>query len=394
MTRSGDAFSNEPDSKTGSGADGDETIAADRGAPRGIDPDACLDALASALRVWGRMALDLPETSAKEISELYERWARHVLLAVEPPTGATPRDSDRNWADLNRFVRRQRSEEREAVLTNLENLREAIWVFVECFSRSATADRRGDDRIRTRLESLRSAARSGDTSALREEAAAAVSAVGAALDVRAARYQTQIEQLSSHVDRLSSELMEVRRQGELDDLTGAHSRGSLDEYLTRITQLGELMGSYATMYMIDVDHFKWVNDRFGHQTGDEVLRQVVQRMGGLLRRRDDFIGRYGGDEFVVVIQVRNPEEARDNGERLLFAIHEVSVAHESETIRVSASIGASMLRAGDDPKSWLARADEAMYAAKRSGRQRVAFDTDSEDGASEGGQEVPSTVSD
>ncbi|NNL67823.1 MAG: GGDEF domain-containing protein [Myxococcales bacterium] len=386
--------SNQPDAKTGAAADGDGANGAGRGAPRGIDPDACLDALASALRVFGRTALELPDKSAKEVSELYERWARHVLLATEPPTGVATGSSDRNWADLNRFVRSHRNQEREAVLTNLENLREAIWVFVECFSRSATADRRGDERIRTRLDSLRAAARSADTNVLREEAAAAVSAVGAALDVRAARYQTQIDQLSSHIDQLSSELMEVRRQGELDSLTGAHSRGSLDEYLARITQLGELMGSHATLYLIDVDHFKWVNDRYGHQTGDEVLRQVVENMGGLLRRRDDFIGRYGGDEFVVVIQVRSPEEARDNGERLLFAVSEVSVPHEGETIRISASIGGSMLRPGDDPKSWIARADEAMYAAKRSGRQRVAFDIDAENGAPEEGQEVPSPVSD
>ena len=340
-----------------------------------MDADACLDALASALRIWGRLVFELPELSASEASALYEGWARHMLLGVDPPEGAAAAPGERNWADLARFLREHRSQEREFVLKSLEDMRAAVWVFVEAFAKSAAADRRGDAKVRTRLESLREAARSSDTGRLRKEAGEAANVVEGVINVRAARYETQIEQLYAQINHLSSELIETQRKSEFDDLTGAHSRGALDEYLLRVTQLGAVMGSHSILYLVDVDHFKWVNDRFGHQVGDEVLRQAVKRMGLILRRRDDFIGRYGGDEFAVIVQGENDEKASQNGERILRAIADVEVPHEGDTVRVNASVGAALLSPGDDPKSWIERADRALYEAKRAGRGRLVLDS-------------------
>jgi len=343
------------------------------------DIDECLDALAAALRTWGRLSLELPNHASRETAGLFEGWARHILLAEPPPEGLQSSSSSRCWADLNRFVRRQRTEERDRVLSNLEDLQEVIWLLVDSLGKAATADRRGDKRVRERLEALRTAARSDDSEKLRAEASATVNAVEGVIDVRAARYRTQIELLSCKVKQLSAELVDAQRKGTQDDLTEAHSRRSIDDYLTRVTRLGELIGSHAVLFLIDIDHFKWVNDRYGHQAGDEVLKQVVKQIRTVAGRQEDFVGRYGGDEFVIVSQTRNIENAAEHGERILMAVRDVEVPFDGDTLRVSASIGGALLLAGDDPKSWVARADAAMYEAKNSGRSRVAFASNESD---------------
>ncbi len=344
-----------------------------------LDVDECLDALAAALRTWGRLSLELPNCASRETSDLFEGWARHALLGEPPPEGLQSSKTARSWADLNRFVRRQRTEERDRVLSNLEDLHEVLWLLIDSLGKAATADRRGDGRVRERLEALRTAARSEDTGKLRAEANATAHAVEGVIDVRAARHRAQIELLSTKVEELSADLVDAQRKGAQDDLTGAYNRSAIDDYLNRVTRLGELIGSRAVLYLVDVDHFKWVNDRYGHLAGDEVLKQIVKRIRKVFGRREDFIGRYGGDEFIVVTQSRSAEEASNNGERILMAVRDVEIPFEGDTVRVSASIGGAMLVPGDDPKSWIARGDGAMYEAKRSGRCRVSFASDESD---------------
>ena len=346
-----------------------------------IDVDACLDALASALRHWGRGTIDLPNVTAGEASGLFESWARHLLLSTPPPGMESSDPSTRDWPGLDRFVREHRNEEREHVSASLQDLRQTLWVFVESFSKAVSSDRTADARVKKQLTTLREAVKADDTSQLRQQASAAANLIEGVIEVRAARYENQIERLSSRLDQLATQLIESREKGAIDALTGVYNRASFDEHLTRVAQLGAVLGSCAIVFMIDIDHFKWVNDKYGHQVGDEVLRKVARSLNRCLRRRDDFVGRYGGDEFVAIVRGRSQKEALDEGERLLFAIKEIEVPHEGETVRVSASIGAAVLEAGESTKEWLGRADRAMYEAKQAGRERVAVAADDESDA-------------
>lgn len=344
-----------------------------------VDVDQCLDALATALRAWGRMSFDLQGTLAVDVGQTFESWARHVLLNTPPPDKEEWQSQQRDWPGLGHFVREHRSEERDFVITSLDDLRGVVWIFLESFSKALAADRSADNRVLSQLSSLREAVKSNDTGALKQQASTAATLVEGVISVREARYEGQIERLSDRLDNLAAQLIATREQGELDPLTGAQNRAALDRHLTQMTHLGAVLGRCAIAFMIDIDHFKWVNDRFGHQVGDDLLRRVRRRLRQTLRRQDDFLGRYGGDEFVAIVQSRNEHEAKEVGERLAFAVREVEVEGPDGPIRVSVSVGAALLRPGDDANSWLERADRAMYQAKQDGRDRVVVETSSED---------------
>ncbi len=344
-----------------------------------VQVETCLDALASALRNWGRLAIDLPGLSASEAAGLFDAWARHVLLRTPPPGEEQTLVGARDWMGLERFVRKQRGEEHEYVVTSMDDLRQVVWVFIESFSRAVAADRVSDQRIVQQLKTLREAIKEDDTSTLRRQAAAAANLIEGVIEVRAARYAGQIERLSSRLDQLSDQLIEAREKGALDALTGIHGRAALEEHVSRVSQLGAVLGRCAILFMVDIDHFKWVNDRYGHPLGDDVLRRVARRLRVALGRRDDFLARYGGDEFVAIVRGRSHDDAVRGGERLLFAVGEVEAPSGDQVVRVSASIGAALLRQGEDAKSWIGRADRALYAAKDAGRERVVVDAEASD---------------
>jgi diguanylate cyclase (GGDEF)-like protein/PAS domain S-box-containing protein len=147
-----------------------------------------------------------------------------------------------------------------------------------------------------------------------------------------------------------------------DPLTGLPNRTALLELLT------ERAGDPRTaVIFLDLDGFKPINDRYGHAVGDEVLRQLAERLRSSVRR-DDVVARYGGDEFVVVAQVDEPDDVVYLTTRLVAGIERpFSVAEER--IDLSASVGLAQPLAGDTPVSLLSRADAAMYVAKQ-GAQR------------------------
>jgi diguanylate cyclase (GGDEF)-like protein len=127
--------------------------------------------------------------------------------------------------------------------------------------------------------------------------------------------------------------------------------------------------------MIDVDYFKLYNDTYGHQEGDECLKQIANILKNELRRPGDAVCRYGGEEFVVVLPDTPVQGAEQVGETLRLAVQRAGIAHRNSKVadRVTISIGVSTMLANSrfDPRDLVECADKALYAAKTAGRNRI-----------------------
>jgi diguanylate cyclase (GGDEF)-like protein len=125
--------------------------------------------------------------------------------------------------------------------------------------------------------------------------------------------------------------------------------------------------------MLDIDHFKAINDTFGHQAGDHVLIEIASRLRRSLRG-NDMVARWGGEEFIVLVRDCALPDAGRLAENIRAAIAEVPFGPMG---RITVSIGAAEARDNEDLQSWLSRADQALYRAKRAGRNEVVADTES-----------------
>jgi diguanylate cyclase (GGDEF)-like protein len=162
----------------------------------------------------------------------------------------------------------------------------------------------------------------------------------------------------------------LREASITDELTGLRNRRYLmsrfDEEIQRSRRDGSLLG----LLMMDLDHFKEVNDSCGHPFGDLVLTTVAKAISGMLREYD-IAARYGGEEFTVVVSVNSKQELFALAERIRQSIEQLEIQDKNACTRVTTSIGVAALEESDTSETMLKRADNALYQAKKEGRNRT-----------------------
>ncbi len=177
---------------------------------------------------------------------------------------------------------------------------------------------------------------------------------------------------SNHL-RILNELSELKSQTLTDQLTGLGNRAAVEqEFKRRISELKRYGTPFALLF-IDVDHFKDVNDTYGHDTGDTVLALVAKTLKSALRGVDT-VCRWGGEEFVALVPKVNEEVFRSVAERMRRFIEVSPLPLNGGSLALTVSVGGAMARPDDTLSSLAARADAMMYQAKRSGRNCTSLD--------------------
>lgn len=170
-------------------------------------------------------------------------------------------------------------------------------------------------------------------------------------------------------ERLNQQL---RARALSDDLTGALSRRGLRELGERMLAMQAHKANQVAVLMLDVDHFKAINDRYGHLVGDDVLRHLTRVVREHLRD-DALLARYGGEEFTVLLPIRGKGEARVVAERLRQQVARTPCPTRDGPVSITVSIGGSFHGGGTSLEHDLSRADACLYQAKQAGRNRVVF---------------------
>jgi len=167
------------------------------------------------------------------------------------------------------------------------------------------------------------------------------------------------------------QFQDVMRLTITDHLTGAYNRRFMDSKIDELIERRNRFGASASLISLDVDHFKTINDHFGHSSGDKVLVEIVKLLQARVRVLDK-ICRSGGEEFVILLTDTEEQDAYRLAEAIRRAISESNFLNQS---KVTISCGVAALTIGDSRDTWLKRADKALYQAKQSGRNRVVLES-------------------
>ena len=187
-------------------------------------------------------------------------------------------------------------------------------------------------------------------------------------------FQPAVRTIRRETAELAEANAELQRLSNVDGLTSIANRRLFDDFLAREWQRAIRREEPLTLVMIDVDHFKYYNDTYGHHTGDDCLRQVAAALQANIKRTADLVARYGGEEFAAILPDTDGAGAAKVAERLRTAVQALAMPHAASPVSdvVTVSVGAATMvpTGGISPLNLIAQADQALYQAKQGGRNR------------------------
>ena len=341
-----------------------------------IDPeleklaDNALDTLAELIRTVGTSSFDIGEGNHELFVKDCEKWASHVL------TGSREKEPDtdpgkRAWGDIRRFLRSRRQKEVAFVEDQLGEFKDVVWEMVDSLGTMASTGRTTEVVIQDSLTMLESAIQSDSIATVRSILGPTMKTISEAIQKQQERFTEQLRSMSDRMEAMKGDLLATQRQAELDALTKVFNRGAFDNRLQKSIQYANLSDRLLCLMFIDLDHFKQVNDKYGHLAGDQVLVETAKNIVRAFPRKDDFVARYGGEEFAVIVFDVMPKDATRLTFNLLRRMRKTDIEYEKRFIYVTCSIGYTYLEPSDTAETFIKRADEALYRAKERGRDRA-----------------------
>lgn len=342
-------------------------------APDEINQHQALDTLAAVIRTLGRHAPQAPELEPLRFAEKCEAWAAHLLSLTAPPGAAPVSQPRRDWEGVRRFIKEARVAEQRLVHKAVGDLRQVVTAFVQAVNRTFQEDEESDKQVLAEMEALCSQLEGTTTEELKQRAVQVAQSLASAIERRRARHNQQMEELGHQVDTLGTRLTEAERESAQDPLTQLYNRRVLDAALSEAVALRRSYGHQATLLILDVDHFKKVNDRHGHPAGDAVLKALANTLVRCFPRRSDVVTRFGGEEFAVLLSDTGQQDAGVAVRRVMDAVRGMVVRHQELELGITVSIGVAEVHPELTPTDWLELADVCLYQAKEQGRDRAVM---------------------
>lgn len=320
---------------------------------------------------WERFTQEIFGFYAKSRQELLdlERWDSEADLKAFLLTSSS--DLKKRLAPLRESFFDARRKELSMGRLRLASLRDVLWGSIDQICTLVASQQQSAGQMQALRKNLQTALEQDRLDLARKGIQDVINSL---VEMERGRTQT-LQQLQSHfqgqIVNLQSELQSAQKELQLDGLTQVYNRATFDQHLRKVNQLAFLTGEAACLIMFDIDHFKKVNDTFGHPTGDRVIQAFAKAIVQSFPRRTDFVARFGGEEFAVILQGTEEGPARELLAKCLGRVRGLRLADGQATISFTSSAGLASYTRGENPEAWLNRADRALYQAKELGRDRM-----------------------
>lgn len=315
---------------------------------------------------YNKNLLDMDQHPVRKIRETLDDFAKELMHAKDSQI-------ERTLFRFRQFFSSYRIDEYTYMLKTFDEFRNIIWDFVDQLSEDAQFEKNADEEIRQHFEQLKEAVEANSIDQLRTQSRVFIDSYVEHQTRKDQHRDQRLQNIKKNLATVKKKLSEAHSSMRVDHLTQAYNRKSFDEHIRQQKTLNQLSKQPATLIALDIDHFKKINDTYGHQTGDLVLIECVRLLKEVFTRESDFVARVGGEEFAVVLPECRYDHALVKAEQALEKIRQETYVIDDIKIKFTISIGIAELAENEDVESWVKRADQALYESKHSGRNKFTL---------------------
>jgi diguanylate cyclase len=315
------------------------------------------------------------DTFNKHLMEVENHPVRRVRETLDEFSKAILRPGEEGLEKVlfrfRQFFSAYRLDETAYYQKSFEEFRSIVWDLVDQLSEDMSESAKEDHEIRHHLEELKEAVESNSIDYLKSESRKFIDCYVEKQFKREKRASARMKTVRKNLTVVKKQLTEANDAARLDHLTQALNRKSFDEYCRQYLNLAAGSEQPLTLMMLDIDHFKKINDTFGHPIGDFVLKELVKTLKATFHRECDVVARVGGEEFSILLPDFNTEMAMKKAEELMAAVRAQVYVQDQHQIKFTISIGIAQAGTHEEMRGWIKRADLALYNSKNTGRNRA-----------------------
>jgi len=314
--------------------------------------------------VYNKNLLDTPKFSVRQAREELDIFSKKLIQS-----GAL--ENEETFFQLRQFFNAHRIDETTYFLHAFEDFKKIIWEFADQLKEEFKDQKHNDQMINGQFKELRDAVESNSIDKLREKSKEFISKYVEVQNKKDTNKQKRMNSIKKNLNQFKKKLTEAQHTANHDHLTGAYNRRFFEEQVRSFSTTADMGDNKSVMMILDIDHFKKINDTYGHDIGDFVLKECVATIRKLFTRENDVVARLGGEEFSIFLPDYSIDMAIKKAEDVLETIRKQAFVHGEHQIKFTVSIGLSEWRNGDQLELIYKRCDQALYEAKNTGRNKL-----------------------
>ena len=316
--------------------------------------------------IFNKHLIEVDGHPVRKTREILDEFAKELL---------DPKDNnlDRVLFRFRQFFSAYRVDETAYFHKTFEDFRTIIWDFVDQLAEDMGQEQKDDSEIQNSLSELKEAVESNSIEVLKNHSRKFIDCYMEKQFKKDKRRASRMKSIRKNLAIAKKQLGEANNSARIDHLTGALNRKSFDQYVEQYRKLAQGSGQPVCMILIDIDHFKKINDTYGHPVGDFTLKELVIALKSMFTRDADILARIGGEEFGILLPEHTAEQGMQKAEAIIRHMRKEVFVLEERELRFTVSAGVAVLGATESAAEWYKRADLALYNSKNSGRNRATL---------------------
>lgn len=313
---------------------------------------------------FNKHLIDFDGHPVRKTREILDAFAKELLHSEHQPT-------EKVLFRFRQFFSAYRIDESAYLQKTFEDFRSIIWDFVDQLAEDVCQEQKEDFEVRQHLDQLKEAVETNSIADLKNSSRRFIDSYVETQFKKDKRKTNRMKSIRQNLNTVKKQLTEANNAVRVDHLTQAFNRRTFDEYVEQHWKLYQASQHPVSLLLVDIDHFKKINDNFGHQVGDFVLKELVATLKTMFKRDSDLLCRIGGEEFAILLPDFKIEHAQTKAEEVLAKVRSETYVHEDKKINFTVSIGIAQLCEGESRDGWIKRADLALYNSKNTGRNKL-----------------------
>jgi diguanylate cyclase len=316
--------------------------------------------------IYNKHLLEMEKWPVRKVREILDEFARQLVSPHNP-------NQEKLLFRLRQFFASYRIDEFAYVQGTFDDFKNIVWDFADQLAEDIKFEQSRDLEVQQSLKQLQEAVEANSIDELKSKSREFIDFYVAYQAQKDRRRSERLDNIQRNLTQVKKRLAEVNESASRDHLTQAYNRKSFDEQIAKLLAEFNATKTHSALLMFDIDHFKKINDTYGHDVGDFVLKELVKMMNEVFAPVNGFVARLGGEEFAVLIPNCTAKEAMKKAEDALHRVRRETVVHGKHQIKFTISIGVSQTLEGETVDQWMKRTDIALYESKHNGRDRVSL---------------------